>query len=292
MFDLMRAFSLAAVTLAGSTNLAKADGQLMDGVKSFICDDAPIVLLKSGTDWFLSDEPLLQVRETRDGWRIGDQGFGFTTYLRDRAVGGWVAEHLSADGFEEWKCIDVTESTARVISAIKPRLDENISEVQKQLATANQELATARAAYDGLQTRYDVTTREHTNNLRAVEARNASDIRQLKSHYMSELQAREAALQKLQNDYDDVNGAYNQLETRYSRLLGGETADVISIELDAILAMSPSARNRRIEETSLGQKGINRLDLVSSCTRTLRDKAKMGDTCREKLIEFLLREGF
>lgn len=274
MVNLDRIFAIAAVASVALTSFAKADEQLMQGVKSFVCDGTPIVLLRSDADWVFTDQPELEVHKTRDGWRFGDQGLGFIMFLRESEDGTWIAEHLSEDGFEKLDCIDVTESTAKVVNAIKPKLDENIIDIQEQLVVSNQELATMREDYKRLETEYDASTRQHS-----------SELSKLRSRHANEIQSREATIMKLQQEYD-------QLETLYSRLLGGEQADVISAKLYEFVAMSPSERNALIAQTSLGKKGVERPDLVDACAKTLRDKAKIDDTCRETLIEFLMLEGF
>lgn len=285
MVNLDRIFAVAAVASVALNGFAKADEQLMQGVKSFVCDGTPIVLLRSDADWVFTDQPELEVHKTRDGWRFGDQGLGFIMFLRESEDGTWIAEHLSEDGFEKLDCIDVTESTAKVVTAIKPKLDENIIDIQEQLVVANQELATMqedykrleaeyREDYEDLQAEYDASTRQHS-----------SELSKLRSRHANEIQSREATIMKLQQEYD-------QLETLYSRLLGGEQADVISAKLYEFVAMSPSERNALIAQTSLGKKGVERPDLVDACAKTLRDKAKIDDTCRETLIEFLMLEGF
>lgn len=292
MLNLLRAFSITAVALVGLTNFAKADDQLMEGVKSFICDDAPIVLLRSSAEWVLTDKPELQVYETRDGWRMGDQGLGFIIYLRERG-GAWVAEQLSESGFEELECIDVTESTAKVITAIKPRLDENISEVQQQLATAKQELASAREASDNLKTEYDASTREHSialsevssrhlDEVRTLDARHASEIQNIKDRHASKLQSVEVTLGKVEQNFDT-------LRKRHSFLL--QDGDNILLELKAIAALKPSERYNIILKTTLGRIGLGNNKAVSYCVSVLRDSARLSDRCKEELVDFIFKNG-
>lgn len=299
MLNLVRVFSIAAAALVGLANFAKAEDQLMAGVKSFICDDKPIVLLKSDADWVFTEEPELQVHETRDGWRMGDQGLGFIIYLRERG-GAWVAEHLSESGFEELECIDVTESTAKVITAIKPRLDENISEVQQQLATAKQELASAkqelasaREASDNLKTEYDASTREHSialsevsarhlGKVRTLNARHASEIQNLRDRHAYKLKSVEVTLGKVEQDFDT-------LRKRYSFLL--QDGAGILLELQAIAALKQPERYDIVMKTTLGRIGLSNNNAVSYCVSVLRDSARLSDRCKEELVDFILKKG-
>lgn len=284
MRSLWRVFAIVAVTSGVLTNFAKADDQLMEGVKSFVCDREPIVLLGSDSDWVFTDEPEIEVHRTNNGWRLGDQGIGFIGFLQKRATDDWVLESLSEDGFVEIQCIDVTESTSKVVSAIRPRLNENIIDIQEQLAVVNQQLATASADYEALQAEYDLSTGQHSSELSMLRLRHLEEI---KSHKVT-LVTLQSEYSALQNKYDKLQNDYDLL---YSRLLDGKEAEMISAQLDALVAMSPGERNALIARNSLGTKGIKRPGLLGYCAKTLRDKARMDHTCRIILIEFLLQEG-
>jgi hypothetical protein len=62
--------------------------------------------------------------------------------------------------------------------------------------------------------------------------------------------------------------------------------------LDAIASLPLSDRYARIMSSTLGQIGLEKGGPINFCIASLRDRAKVSDTCREKLIEFILREGF
>lgn len=138
-----------------------------------------------------------------------------------------------------------------------------------------------RKDYEDLQSEYDASAKQHT-----------SELRKLRSRHANEIQSREAAIMELQHEYDQLEEEYDQLEALHSRLLFGEQEDVISAKLSGLVAMSEIERNAIFEQTSLGKKSVKRPDLVEACAKTLRDQAKLGQTCRERLTDFLMLEGF
>lgn len=138
--------SALIISLFCSATLVKADEQLLDGVRPFICDGEAVVLLEADGSWAITSEPDYKVSELRDGWQIGDQGMGFIAYLKEYEQDEWILEVLSDDGYEEVSCIDLAEGVSEVVTAIKPRLDEAIVETQEALAEAKRQLTAAQAA--------------------------------------------------------------------------------------------------------------------------------------------------
>jgi hypothetical protein len=63
-------------------------------------------------------------------------------------------------------------------------------------------------------------------------------------------------------------------------------------ELDKLVEMSPSKRHVAIKSSNLGSNALNQGGMLATCVRTLRDKAKMSSGCKDRIIDFLLLEGW
>ena len=61
--------------------------------------------------------------------------------MSERNLGEWVIEVLSSKGYQQDECIDITASTAEVVSIIKSQLNENISEIEAENGAAKQQIA-------------------------------------------------------------------------------------------------------------------------------------------------------
>ena len=293
MLKRLQILTLATLAFGFATDASQAKEPLLDGVRSFICDEQPFILIENDQGWKLAEAPELRVQETRNGWQLGDQGMGFIAYLREKERGKWIIENLAEDGYEKLDCINITESLSGVVTIIKPRLNESIEETQQQLATSIEQLASLQKQSNEAQTRIDSLEADFNEALAKIAAdyRRRTTLEQQANALSAENEGLIADLRSAQRSLEELQTSLSEMKVRYSRLLNGETVNVIALELDALVEMSPSDRNQRISEMSLGMKGLDRQDFVTVCIRTLRDKAVLGLACREKLIEFILMEG-
>lgn len=294
MLKHLQILTLATLAFGFATEASQAKEPLLDGVRSFICDEQPFILIENDQGWTLAEAPELRVQETRNGgWQLGDQGMGFIAYLREKERGKWIIENLAEDGYEKLECINVTESLSGVVTIIKPRLNESIEETQQQLATSIEQLSSLQKQSNEAQIRIDSLEADYNEALAKIAAdyRRRTTLEQQANALSAENEGLIADLRSAQASLEELQKSLSEMKVRYSRLLNGESADVIALELDALVEMSPSDRNQRISEMSLGTKGLDRQDFVTVCIRALRDKAVLGGACREKLIEFILMEG-
>ena len=119
MLKRLQMLILAAIAFGFAANTSHAEEPLLEGVRSFICDEQPFILVENDKGWRLAESPELRVQETRNGWQLGDQGMGFIAYLREKERGKWIIENLAEDGYEKLDCINITESLSGVVTIIK-----------------------------------------------------------------------------------------------------------------------------------------------------------------------------
>ena len=140
MFQMLKRYTFALITLVLYCHEATADEALMDGVRPFICDGESIVFLESNDGWVISTIPTAEVKRSNNGWRVEDILNGDVWYLREEGPSSWVIDGLSEDGHFSRDCIDVFNSISQVFPSIKPRLDEGILDIETQLAATTEEL--------------------------------------------------------------------------------------------------------------------------------------------------------
>ena len=135
----LKALTLIALVFGISSQAAKADVDLTDGIRAFICDGNTLALQETEEGWaFASGFPL---SKTSDGWRWENDG---SAYLSERKSGEWVLEVLSPQGYQKSECVDITDGVAHVIEVVKPKLNNNISAVMAELTEVKTELARAK----------------------------------------------------------------------------------------------------------------------------------------------------
>ena len=149
MFQKLKRYTFALITLVLYCHEATADEALMDGVRPFICDGEAIVFQETNDGWVISTDPTAEVKPTGNGWRYEDALNGGVWYLREESRNSWVIEGLSEDGYFKLDCLDVADSVSQVVTIIKPRLDENmmaqLMDIQSQLAETKSELLSTQA---------------------------------------------------------------------------------------------------------------------------------------------------
>ena len=129
----LKALTLTVLILGISSQAAKADVDLTDGIKAFICEGETLVLEETDEGWLMPTDPTAEIVRTKNGWRHEDPSSGRVWYLREVERDTWVAETLSADGYEQTNCIPLEGSIREVVEIIKPKIQENIKEIQVEL---------------------------------------------------------------------------------------------------------------------------------------------------------------
>lgn len=81
--------SVLIISLLFSATIARADEQLLDGVRPFICDGEAIVFLETDNGWEISTDPTEEVKSTDNGWRYEDTLSGSVWYLREVKRRSW-----------------------------------------------------------------------------------------------------------------------------------------------------------------------------------------------------------
>jgi hypothetical protein len=136
----LKSLTLIALVFGISSQAVKADVDLTDGIRAFICDGNTLALQETEEGWaFASGFPL---SKTSEGWRWENDG---SAYLSERKSGEWVLEVLSPQGYQKSECVDITDGVAHVIEVVKPKLNNNILAVIAELAEVKTELARAKA---------------------------------------------------------------------------------------------------------------------------------------------------
>jgi hypothetical protein len=134
----LKSLTLIALVFGISSQAVKADVDLTDGIRAFICDGNTLALQETEEGWaFASGFPL---SKTSEGWRWENDG---SAYLSERKSGEWVLEVLSPQGYQKSECVDITDGVAHVIEVVKPKLNDNIQAVMAELAEVKTELARA-----------------------------------------------------------------------------------------------------------------------------------------------------
>lgn len=132
----IKALTLIAFVFGISSQAAKADVSLTDGIRAFVCDGETLVLEKTDAGWVSSS--VLGLSSTSDGWRWDADG---SVYLSERKSGEWVLETLTSKGYQKTDCIDITASTAQVVDVTKSRISDNISKIVAENTAAKQQIA-------------------------------------------------------------------------------------------------------------------------------------------------------
>ena len=150
--------------------------------------------------------------------------------------------------------MDIADSVSDVVTIIKPKLDQNISQIQEDLNSVTEHL---------------------TKSLIEV-----SELKLENGKVLEKLNKTKATLAAKHNEYVALRSFVTQ------------NPSGALIVLNKLLTMSPSERNVAIRKSTLGTKAINQSGILPTCVRTLRDKAKMSSGCKDRITDFLLVEGW
>lgn len=134
------------LTMNGTNAILAND--LMDGIHPFLCNEESFVMIEDSNTWSVANSNL-EVLTTDNGWRFEDRDEGDVGYLTETRDGAWELNWLSSYGPEKWDCIDLLSATDQVVETIKPKIDENILNVQKDILKIQKELEETRGALEG-----------------------------------------------------------------------------------------------------------------------------------------------
>ena len=231
-----------------------ASEALLEGVRPFICNGSAVVLLETETGWVNPSDPSTELTRTKTGWRMEDPLSGQVAYLTEENRNSWSIEVLSEEGYAKIDCMDIADSVSDVVTIIKPKLDQNISQIQEDLNSVTEHL---------------------TKSLIEV-----SELKLENGKVLEKLNKTKATLAAKHNEYVALRSFVTQ------------NPSSALIVLNKLLTMSPSERNVAIMKSTLGTKAINQSGILPTCVRTLRDKAKMSSGCKDRITDFLLVEGW
>jgi hypothetical protein len=148
----LKSLTLIALVFGISSQAAKADVDLTDGIRAFICDGKSVVLFETDAGWVIPIDPKAEVKRTGNGWRYEDTLNGEVWYLREESRNSWVIDGLSEDGHFTVDCIDLANSVSQVVNIIKPRLDQGIMDTEALLAETKDELQIMKDELSRIQT--------------------------------------------------------------------------------------------------------------------------------------------
>ena len=250
----VKALTLITLVFGISSQAAKADVDLTDGIRPFICDGETVVLVETNAGWLMPTDPTAELVRTKSGWRHEDRSSGQVWYLKEEEQNSWIVEMLSEDGYLKFDCVDIAQSVSEVVTIIKPRIDENIAQTEKNLADLGDRLKSALSRI--------------------------SKLKMENEKVLTKLEKTKNTLIKKQDEYSALKS-----------MLTNNPAFNLA-ELDKLVEMSPTKRHAKIKSSNLGSKAMDQGGGLATCVRTLRDKAKMSSGCKDRIYDFLLLEGW
>lgn len=293
MFNSLKALTFAITALGFSGTIALAGEALLDGVRPFICDGNAIVLIEDEDGWKIPNDSKAKVKRTNNGWRLEDTTNGSVMYLREDSDNSWVVDRVSEEGHIKFNCIDFTKTVSQVVTIIKPRLSDTIVETQQALSQATKDLGVVE------QNRLQLLADQRVEMNRARAKHNAAMSRAMEDHTAEMFRVKQALEQALQSK-EELTGRLDKFKNsafvnsgNYKRLLQAAVLmPSLGGELKKLRDASPSERNNRIGNSSLGSIGLAGEGLVPTCIKLLRDKADLNEACHATLTEFIMLEGW
>jgi len=290
-------------TVGATTTQGMASEALLEGVRPFICNGSAVVLLETETGWVNPSDPSAELTRIKTGWRMEDPLSGQVAYLIEENRNSWSIEVLSEEGYAKVDCMDIADSVSDVVTIIKPKLDQNISQTQEDLNSVTEHLMKSvgeileltsendkvleklnrtKATLDAKHNEY-IETRRELISVKKQFRDSLSKISELKlenGKVLEKLNKTKATLAAKHNDYVALRSFVTQ-----------NPSGAILV-LNELLTMSPSERNQAIRKSTLGTKAINQSGMLPTCVKILRDKAKMSSGCKDRITDFLVVEGW
>lgn len=254
IFSGLKKLIFVIFTVGVTATQSIASEALLEGVRPFICDGSAVVLLETETGWVNPSDPSTELTRIKTGWRMEDPLSGQVAFLTEDKRNSWSIEVLSEEGYAKVDCMDIADSVSDVVTIIKPKLDQNISQTQEDLNSVTEHLS-----------------------------KSLVEILELTSENGKVLEN----LNKTKATLDAKHNEYIALRSFVTQNPSGAL-----LVLNNLLTMSPSERNLAIRKSTLGTNAINQSGMLPTCVKILRDKAKMSSGCRDRITDFLVVEGW
>ena len=139
-FSELKKLIFVIFTVGATTTQGMASEALLEGVRPFICNGSAVVLLETETGWVNPSDPSAELTRIKTGWRMEDPLSGQVAYLIEEKRNSWSIKVLSEEGYAKVDCMDIADSVSDVVTIIKPKLDQNISQTQEDLNSVTEQL--------------------------------------------------------------------------------------------------------------------------------------------------------
>ena len=280
-----------------------ASEALLEGVRPFICDGSAVVLLETETGWVNPSDPSTELTRIKTGWRMEDPLSGQVAYLTEENRNSWSIEVLSEEGYAKIDCMDIADSVSDVVTIIKPKLDQNISQTQEDLNSVKQQLMESVVEISELTSENEKVLENLNKTKVTLEAKNNEYDQKQKELIFVKKQFRDSLSEiselKLENEkvLESLNKTKATLEAKHNEYIAlrsfvTQNPSGALLVLNELLTMSPSERNQAIRKSTLGTKALNQSGMLPTCVKILRDKAKMSSGCKDRITDFLVVEGW
>ncbi|MDA9812749.1 hypothetical protein N9C04_00615 [Planktomarina temperata] len=290
-------------TIGATTTQGIASEALLEGVRPFICNGSAVVLLKTETGWVNPSDPSTELTRIKTGWRMEDPLSGQVAYLTEENRNSWSIEVLSEEGYAKVDCMDIADSVSDVVTIIKPKLDQNISQTQEDLNSVTEQLFKSLSEISELKLENDKILEKLNKTKATLDATNNEYIETRRELISVKKQFRDSLSKiselKLENDkiLESLNKTKATLEAKHNEYIAlrsfvTQNPSGALLVLNELLTMSPSERNQAIRKSTLGTKALNQSGMLPTCVKILRDKAKMSSGCKDRITDFLVVEGW
>ena len=290
-------------TIGATTTQGIASEALLEGVRPFICNGSAVVLLKTETGWVNPSDPSTELTRIKTGWRMEDPLSGQVAYLTEENRNSWSIEVLSEEGYAKVDCMDIADSVSDVVTIIKPKLDQNISQTQEDLNSVTEHLMKSVGEILELTSENDKVLEKLNRTKATLDAKHNEYIETQKELISVKKQFRDSLSKiselKLENEkvLENLNKTKATLEAKHKEYIAlrsfvTQNPSGALLVLNELLTMSPSERNQAIRKSTLGTKAINQSGMLPTCVKILRDKAKMSSGCKDRITDFLVVEGW
>ena len=290
-------------TIGATTTQGIASEALLEGVRPFICNGSAVVLLKTETGWVNPSDPSTELTRIKTGWRMEDPLSGQVAYLTEENRNSWSIEVLSEEGYAKIDCMDIADSVSDVVTIIKPKLDQNISQTQEDLNSVKEHLMESVVEISELTSENEKVLENLNKTKVTLEAKNNEYDQKQKELIFVKKQFRDSLSEiselKLENAkvLESLNKTKATLEAKHNEYIAlrsfvTQNPSGALLVLNELLTMSPSERNQAIRKSTLGTKALNQSGMLPTCVKILRDKAKMSSGCKDRITDFLVVEGW
>ena len=302
-FSELKKLIFVIFTVGATTTQGMASEALLEGVRPFICNGSAVVLLKTETGWVNPSDPSTELTRIKTGWRMEDPLSGQVAYLTEENRNSWSIEVLSEEGYAKIDCMDIADSVSDVVTIIKPKLDQNISQTQEDLNSVTEQLMKSVGEILELTSVNDKVLEKLNRTKATLDAKHNEYIETQKELISVKKQFRDSLSKiselKLENEkvLENLNKTKATLEAKHNEYIAlrsfvTQNPSGALLVLNELLTMSPSERNQAIRKSTLGTKALNQSGMLPTCVKILRDKAKMSSGCKDRITDFLVVEGW